>query len=69
MCEKTPEEELRSMLLEMGVDPGDGDIDSMLTRLEESIDITDDDSTDDTEASEEAPEVHFDLFDKKTEEE
>ena len=33
MCEKTPEEELRSMLLEMGVDPGDGDTDSMLTRL------------------------------------
>lgn len=58
----------RKELIEEGrrVAAENGDIDSMLTRLEES---TDDDSADDTEDSEEAPEVNFDLFDKKTEEE
>ena len=37
MCEKSPDEELRSMLAEMGADAGDGDVADMIVRLAERL--------------------------------
>lgn len=67
MCEKSPEEELRSMLAEMGEDAGDGDVADMITRLAERLGITSEEetATSETASSEDAAEVHVDLFGKK----
>ena len=37
MGEKSPDEELRSMLAEMGADAGDGDVADMIVRLAERL--------------------------------
>ena len=67
MCEKSPDEELRSMLAEMGVDAGDGDVADMIARLAERLGITTEEkeATSETASSEDAAEVHADLFGKK----
>ena len=64
MCEKSPEEELRSMLAEMGEDAGDGDVADMIARLAERLGITSEEetATSETASSEDAAEVHVDLF-------
>lgn len=67
MCEKSPDEELRSMLAKMGADSGDDDVADMIARLAEKLGITSEEevATSETAASEEATEVHVDLFGKK----
>lgn len=67
MCEKSPDEELRSMLAEMGADAGDGDVADMIARLAERLGITTEEeaATSETASSEDAAEVHVDLFGKK----
>lgn len=67
MCEKSPDEELRSMLAEMGADAGDGDVADMIARLAERLGITSEEeaTTSETASSEDVAEVHVDLFGKK----
>lgn len=67
MCEKSPDEELRSMLAEIGADAGDGDVADMIARLAERLGITTEEeaATSETASSEDAAEVHVDLFGKK----
>lgn len=66
MCEKSADEELRSMLTEMGTNAGDGDVDDMIARLTERLGITsEEDVTSETTSSEEATEVYVDMFGKK----
>lgn len=71
MCEKSSDEELRSMLAEMGADAEDGDMSGMIARLAERLGITSEEevTTSETVASEEAAEVHVDLFGRKKAEE
>lgn len=67
MCEKSPDEELRSMFAEMGADAGDGDVADMIARLAERLGITTEEevATSETASSEDVAEVHVDLFGKK----
>ena len=67
MCEKSSDEELRSMLAEMRADAGDGDVADMIARLAGRLGITSEEetATSETASSEDAAEVHVDLFDKK----
>lgn len=61
-CEKSPEEELRTMLSALGEEFGDGGIDEMLERVAQRLGITDGEAeclgAEDTD-------VHMDLFRKK----
>lgn len=65
MCEKSHDEELRSMLAEMGVDAGD--VADMIACLAERLEITSGEkaTTSETASFEDAAEVHVDLFGKK----
>lgn len=67
MCEKSSDEELRSILEEMGADVGDGDLSDMVVRLAERLEIPieDEAESDDTASSEDEAEFHLDLFKKK----
>lgn len=62
-CEKSPEEELRSMLSVLGEEFGDGGIDEMLERVAQRLGIATDDETECLSA--EDTDVHMDLFRKK----
>lgn len=62
-CEKSPEEELRSMLSALGEEFGDGGIDEMLERVAQRLGIATDDGTECLSA--EDTDVHMDLFRKK----
>lgn len=61
------DEVLRSILAEMGADAGDGDVADMIARLAERLGITTEEeaTTSETASSEDAAEVHVDLFGKK----
>lgn len=61
MCEKKEEEELRRILSEIG----DSDLTTMVTRLSEKPEITEEGSDGEGLSSEEIPKVHMDLFDEK----
>ena len=64
MCEKKYEEELYSILSEIG----DSDLATMMTRQAESQEITEEGADGEKLPSEEIPKVHMDLFgEKKTE--
>lgn len=67
MCEKSTDEEFRSMLAEMGADADDGDVADIIARLAERLGITTEEeaATSETASSEDAAEVHVDLFSKK----
>ena len=67
MCEKSPDEEVRSMLAEMRADASDGDVADMIARFAERMGIANEEGTTASESvfSEDAAEVHVDLFGKK----
>ena len=67
MCEKSLDEELRRMLAEIGADAGDGDVADMIARIAERLGITtkEEATTSEPASSEDATEVHVDLFGKK----
>lgn len=64
MCEKSPDEELRNMLAEMGADTSDGDVADIIARLAERLGITSEKKTEtsETASSEDAADVYVDLF-------
>lgn len=66
-CEKSPEEELRSLFSELGEDAEGGDMTEMLARLVEHLGITEDDESEAGEetSAKDAAEIHMDLFSKK----
>ena len=66
-CEKSPEEELRSLFSELGEDAEGGDMAEMLARLAEHLGITEDDESEAGEetSAKDAAEIHMDLFSKK----
>lgn len=66
-CEKSPEEELRSLFSELGEDAEDGDMAEMLARLAEHLGITESDGDEVAEetSAKDAIEIHVDLFSKK----
>lgn len=66
-CEKSPEEELRSLFSEMGEDVEGGDMAEMLAPLAEHLGITesDDSDTEDETSAKDAEALHMDLFSKK----
>jgi hypothetical protein len=69
-CEKSPEEELRSLFPELGEDAEGGDMAEMLTRLAEHLGITEGDESEGGEetSAKDAAEIHMDLFSKKEDE-
>lgn len=66
-CEKSPEEELRSLFSELGEDVEGGDMAEMLARLAEHLGINEDDESEAGEetSAKDAAEIHMDLFSKK----
>lgn len=66
-CEKSPEEELRSLFSELGEDAEGGDMTEMLARLAEHLGITEDDESEAGEetSAKDAAGIHMDLFSKK----
>ena len=66
-CEKSPEEELRSLFSELGEDAEGGDMAEMLARLAEHLGITEDDESEAGEetSAKDAAEIHMDLFSEK----
>lgn len=66
-CEKSPEEELRSLFSELGEDAEGGDMAEILARLAEHLGITKGDESESSEetSAKDATEIHMDLFSKK----
>lgn len=66
-CEKSPEEELRSLFSELGEDAEGGDMAEILARLAEHLGITEGDESESSEetSAKDATEIHMDLFSKK----